>query len=142
LKAVRHTLSVTSDEHVQIIDVTRPIRDIVLEAEIVEGILLANPLHTTCTLLVSEAEAVLVGELRSILGRLVAERAGYKHDDPRYSDCERGNACAHLRAALLGKSVAMSIIGGELSLGACQSILLAELDGPRRRGIDVQILGV
>ena len=56
--------------------------------------------------------------------------AGYKHDDPRFSDCERGNASSHLRAALLGRSVAVGISGGELSLGRFQSILFAELDGP------------
>ena len=64
------------------------------------------------------------------------------HDDPRFSDCERGNAHSHLRAALLGRSVAVGISGGELSLGRFQSILFAELDGPRPRSIDVQIMGV
>jgi secondary thiamine-phosphate synthase enzyme len=73
---------------------------------------------------------------------LVPENAGYRHDDPRYSDCERGNASSHLRAALLGRSVALGISGGELSLGRFQSVLLAELDGPRSRSIDIQIMGV
>ena len=56
--------------------------------------------------------------------------------------CERGNATSHLRAALLGRSVAVGISGGELSLGRFQSILFAELDGPRPRSIDIQIMGV
>jgi thiamine phosphate synthase YjbQ (UPF0047 family) len=38
--------------------------------------------------------------------------------------------------------VAVGISGGELSLGRFQSILFAELDGPRPRSIDVQIMGV
>ena len=46
------------------------------------------------------------------------------------------------RAALLGRSVAVGISGGELSLGRFQSILFAELDGPRPRSIDIQIMGV
>jgi thiamine phosphate synthase YjbQ (UPF0047 family) len=49
---------------------------------------------------------------------------------------------SHLRAALLGRSVAVGISGGELALGRFQSILLAELDGPRPRTIDIQIMGV
>jgi secondary thiamine-phosphate synthase enzyme len=77
-----------------------------------------------------------------MVDRLVPETAGYRHDDPRYSDCERGNATSHLRAALLGRSVAVGITGGELALGRFQSILFAELDGPRPRTIDVQIMGV
>jgi thiamine phosphate synthase YjbQ (UPF0047 family) len=38
--------------------------------------------------------------------------------------------------------VAVGISGGELSLGRFQSILFAELDGPRPRSIDIQIMGV
>ena len=85
--------------------------------------------------------SIPVGFLISrMIESLVAENDGYRHDDPRFSDCERGNAHSHLRAALLGRSVAVGISGGELSLGRFQSILFAELDGPRPRSIDVQIM--
>lgn len=76
-----------------------------------------------------------------MVSNLIKERNGCRHDDPRYSDCERGNAHAHLRAALLGRSVAVGLSGGELSLGRFQSIVFAELDGPRQRAIDIQVLG-
>jgi secondary thiamine-phosphate synthase enzyme len=139
VKVLSRTLTLSSEQHFQVIDVTKQIRDVVLAAEIREGVLLVNPLHTTCALLVSDSH--WADDLKTAMERLVAERAGYKHDDPRFSDCERGNACSHLRAALLGRSVAVGISGGELSLGSFQSILLVELDGPRRRGVDVQLLG-
>jgi secondary thiamine-phosphate synthase enzyme len=71
----------------------------------------------------------------------VPERAGYRHDDPRYSDCERGNASSHLRAALLGRNIAVGFSNGELTLGRFQSIIFAELDGPRKREIAVQVIG-
>jgi secondary thiamine-phosphate synthase enzyme len=80
-------------------------------------------------------------DLLALGERLVPERGGYRHDDPRYSDCERGNAHAHLRTALLGRSVALAVTGGELTLGRFQSIIFAEFDGPRSREIHVQILG-
>ncbi|MFQ5520457.1 MAG: secondary thiamine-phosphate synthase enzyme YjbQ, partial [Candidatus Methylomirabilia bacterium] len=113
-----------------------------LNADVKEGILLVNSLHTTVALFVNEFQAALMEDLNTMLDRLVKERNGYQHDDPRYSDCERGNASAHLRAALLGRSVAVGITGGELSLGRFQSIIFAELDGPRPRTIDIQILGL
>ena len=113
-----------------------------LSADIKEGILLVNSLHTTCALFVNEFQGALVEDLKAMIESLVTENAGYRHDDPRYSDCERGNAHSHLRAALLGRSVALGISGGELSLGRFQSILFAELDGPRPRSVDVQIMGV
>ena len=142
LKVVRQTLTLLSERRTQVLDLTKQIRDILLGADVKEGILLANSLHTTCALFVNEFQGALVEDLKNMLERLVADDGGYNHDDPRYSDCERGNASAHLRAALLGRSVAVGISGGELSLGRFQSILFAELDGPRSRSIDVQIMGV
>jgi secondary thiamine-phosphate synthase enzyme len=142
LKVVRQTFTLLSEKRTQVLDLTKQIRDILLSADVKEGILLANSLHTTCALFVNEFQGALVEDLKNMLERLVADDGGYKHDDPRYSDCERGNAAAHLRAALLGRSIAVGISGGELSLGRFQSILFAELDGPRTRSIDVQIMGV
>src|ERR1700694_2917937 len=136
------TFTMLSEHRTQILDITKTIRDVMLSADIKEGILLVNSLHTTCALFVNEFQGALVEDLKSMIETLVAENVGYRHDDPRYSDCERGNAHSHLRAALLGRSVAVGISGGELSLGRFQSILFAELDGPRPRNIDVQIMGV
>ena len=142
MRTHRQTMTVCSEEHVQVVDLTKPIRDIVREVDIKEGLLLVNSLHTTCALFVNEFQGALIEDLITMLRQLVADKGGFKHDDPRYSDCERGNATSHLRAALLGRSVAVGISGGELSLGRFQSILFAELDGPRPRSIDIQIMGV
>lgn len=142
LKVVRKTFTLLSEKRTELLDITKQIRDIVLNADVKEGILLVNSLHTTVAVFVNEFQAALVEDLKAMLDRLVKERSGYRHDDPRYSDCERGNAHAHLRAALLGRSVAVGINGGELSLGRFQSIIFAELDGPRHRSVDVQIIGV
>lgn len=142
LKVVRKTFTLLSEKRTELLDITKQIRDIVLSADVQEGILLVNSLHTTVALFVNEFQAALAGDLKAMLDRLVKERNGYRHDDPRYSDCERGNAHSHLRAALLGRSVAIGISGGELSLGRFQSIIFAEFDGPRHRTVDVQIIGI
>jgi secondary thiamine-phosphate synthase enzyme len=142
LKVVRKTLTLLSESRTEILDFTKQVRDIVLNANVKEGMLLINSLHTTCALFVNEFQGALVEDLTNLLNRLVKERNGYRHDDPRYSDCERGNAHAHLRATLLGRSVEVGISGGELSLGRFQSVIFAELDGPRQRTVDVQIMGV
>jgi secondary thiamine-phosphate synthase enzyme len=79
-------------------------------------------------------------DLKRLIEWLVPERHGYRHDDPRVSDCERGNAHAHLRAALLGRTIAVGINHGELTLGRFQSIIFAEFDGPRKREISIQVI--
>jgi thiamine phosphate synthase YjbQ (UPF0047 family) len=42
---------------------------------------------------------------------------------------------------LLGRSVALPVEDGEPVLGQYQSLILAELDGPRERRITVQVVG-
>ncbi|MGH7353317.1 MAG: YjbQ family protein [Candidatus Rokuibacteriota bacterium] len=41
----------------------------------------------------------------------------------------------------MGRSIAVGINDGELVLGRFQSIIFAELDGPRKREITVQLIG-
>ena len=141
MRVLRQTITLSSKERIQVVDVTGQIRDIGRPADVEEGLLLVNSLHTTCALFMNEFQQALIEDLKTMMRGLVADRGGYRHDDCRYSGCARGNASAHLRAALLGRSVAVGISGGELSLGRFQSGLFAELDGPRSRDIDVQIVG-
>jgi secondary thiamine-phosphate synthase enzyme len=141
MKVVSTLLTFTSNEHTEVVDITKDVRDALHQLSVMNGIALVNTLHTTCALFVNEYQAALIDDVKRLIERLVPERGGYRHDDPRYSDCERGNAHAHLRAALLGRSVAVGISDGDLVLGRFQSIILAELDGPRKREITLQVIG-
>ena len=138
-----HHASVTlhGEERVEITDVTKIVRTAVHDSGIRRGIAIANALHTTCALFVNEFQAALVDDLKALAERLVPSAGRYRHDDPRVSDCERGNADAHLRTALLGRSIALGVSDGDLVLGRFQSIIFAELDGPRPRAIAVQVIG-
>jgi secondary thiamine-phosphate synthase enzyme len=132
---------VTSRARTEVSDITQLVRDAVRALPVSDGIVLVNTLHTTCALFVNEFQSALIEDLRGLIERLVPERNGYRHDDPRVSDCERGNAHAHLRAALLGQSITVAVSNGELTLGRFQSLIFAELDGPRKREISIQMVG-
>ena len=139
---VRHaTLAVNSRSRIEWRDLTAAVRDAVHALQIAEGMALVNTHHTTSALLLAEFRPPVLEGLRALIEQLVPDRRGYRHDDPRVSDCERGNGSAHLRAALLGRSVALGISRGRPVLGAQQSIVFVELDGPRPREISVQVLG-
>jgi secondary thiamine-phosphate synthase enzyme len=141
MKVFNASFTLSSEEGTEVSDITKLVRDVVQTSGVTTGIALVNTLHTTCALFVNEFQAALMDDLKGMAERLVPERGGYRHDDPRYSDCERGNAHSHLRAALLGRSVAVGLNNGELSLGRFQSIIFAEFDGPRKREIHVQLIG-
>ncbi|HXF94307.1 MAG TPA: secondary thiamine-phosphate synthase enzyme YjbQ [Nitrospiraceae bacterium] len=141
MKAYSTSFTLQTEERTEVTDITKLVRDAIHQFPVTTGIALVNTLHTTCALFINEYQAALVNDLKALVERLVPERNGYRHDDPRYSDCERGNAHSHLRAALLGRNVAVGINHGDLTLGRFQSIIFAELDGPRKREITVQVVG-
>jgi len=141
MKVFSTSFTLSSEERTEVSDITKLVRDAVQQFPVSAGIALVNTLHTTCALFVNEFQRALIEDLKALAERLVPERSGYRHDDPRVSDCERGNAHAHLRAALLGRNIAVALNHGELTLGRFQSIIFAEFDGPRRREISVQVIG-
>ena len=105
------------------------------------GMLLINGPHTTIARFINEFQSALLYDVASTLQKLIPQRVGYLHDDPTYSDCDRANAHAHLRATLLGRPIALGIADGEIILGQYQRVILAELDGPRERRLQVQMVG-
>jgi len=105
------------------------------------GVALLQSLHSTAALFVNEWQEALLEDFRTLLEQAVRAEAPWRHNDPRYSDCDRSNAASHLRALLLGSSAMLAVRRGRLVRGTWQSIILAELDGPRTRSVSLQILG-
>jgi len=141
MKVFTTSFVLTSEERTEFADITKRVREALHQFPVMGGIALVNTMHTTCALFVNEFQGALVEDLKALMERVVVERGGYRHDDPRYSDCERGNAHAHLRAALLGRSIAVGVNDGDLTLGRFQSVIFAEFDGPRTREVNLQVVG-
>lgn len=141
MKVFNTSFTLMTEDRTEVSDITKDVREAIQQFPVTSGIAVINTLHTTCALFINEYQCALVDDLKTLIERLVPERGGYRHDDPRYSDCERGNAASHLRSALLARNVVVGISGGELVLGRFQSIIFAELDGPRKREITVQVIG-
>ena len=142
LTVLTQTLAVSSAARREALDITGDVRDGVQRAGIHNGLVIANCLHTTCSVLIAESGPALLDDFVRLMRRLIDDGKPYRHNDPRLSDCERGNATAHLRASLLGHGVAVGVTDGELLLDGSEAILLAEWDGPRVRRVHVQIMGV
>jgi len=138
----RGSFTVTSETRRQAVDIRPQVEEAVLAAGVRNGLLLANCLHTTCAVIIADSAGESIGSIVRLMRSVIDENQAYRHNDLRWSDCERGNATAHLRASLLGHGVMIGIADGALALEAAQSILLTEWDGPRSRTVDVQVLGV
>jgi secondary thiamine-phosphate synthase enzyme len=135
------TLTVPTAERVELIDVTDRIVALVRASAVRDGIVSLWSMHTTFAIFMNESQKALHADIKRLLETMVARDAGWMHNDPVHSDCDRSNADAHLRAMLLGHSLTLQVSGGELVLGQWQRVLVAELDGPRSRTLRVQMMG-
>lgn len=136
------TISVASAHHIEVVDLTDRVMEMVHKGPIREGLVSVCSLHTTCTVFINEFQKALLADMHAFLEQAVAGDAQWLHNDPAHSDCDRMNAAAHLRAMLLGHSLTLQVGHGEIVLGQWQRILMAELDGPRTRSLRVTIMGV
>ena len=135
------TLTIETAAKVQLFDLTQKVKTFLAEAGVWSGQGVISTLHTTTGIFFTEAQDALWDDVEAFLGQFVDERGGYKHNDPRFSDCDRQNAAAHLRAIFLGGSLALQVEEGRLVLGQFQRIVFAELDGPRPRSLRMQFMG-
>lgn len=136
------TIGVPSADRVELIDITERVAAFVRASGVQEGIVSVCSLHTTCAVFINETQGALHADIRTFLERIAPRGAGWKHDDPAHSDCDRTNTDSHLRATVLGHSLTLQIGGGELVLGQWQRVLIGELDGPRARTIRLHALGL
>jgi secondary thiamine-phosphate synthase enzyme len=136
------TLVVQTDCRVELVDLTKLVMAFVGESTMHEGLVSLWSMHTTCALFINEFQTALLTDIKRFLERMVARDATYIHNNPEHSDCDRMNADSHLRAMLLGHHLTLQVSGGEVVLGQWQRILMAELDGPRKRSLRVQIIGI
>ncbi|MEW6321062.1 MAG: secondary thiamine-phosphate synthase enzyme YjbQ [Acidobacteriota bacterium] len=135
-------LEVTTGARVEIVDLTDRVMGVVRELGVGEGLVSLWSMHTTCALFINEAQDALLADITAFLEAMVPREGRYRHNDPAFSDCDRANADSHLRAMLLGHSLALQVSAGEPVLGQWQRILMAELDGPRPRTVRLQVWGI
>lgn len=79
-----------------------------------------------------------MNDLGRAIERIAPRGMEYEHH-LRWGD---DNGHSHVRAALLGPSLSVPVIGGHLTLGTWQQIILIDFDTrPRQREIVAQIIG-
>jgi secondary thiamine-phosphate synthase enzyme len=135
------TLCYQTRERLELINISKDLNEVIRKNGMKAGLILVQSLHTTTAVFINEFQQALLDDIKSFLERLVGRMDYWRHNDPKLSECSRQNADAHLRAMILGHTISVPVRNGEMALGGWQSILFAELDGPRERSIHVQLLG-
>jgi secondary thiamine-phosphate synthase enzyme len=127
----------------EFIDVTDRVASIVADSGIDTGFALVSTPHTTCALIVNEAESGFLKDFARALEAIAPEKGAYAHNDaPHAEEFEAPNGYAHVRAAFLSSpSVLLPIRDAGLALGRWQRIFFVELDRARPRTCHVTLVG-
>jgi len=127
-------LSFPTRGEVDLVDITDRIKQVVADSGIRDGLVTTFVPGATGAITAIEFEHGLLEDFPDILEELIPKKRHYKHHDD--------NGHAHIRAALIGPSETIPIVGGALTLGVWQQIIFVELDTkPRDRRIVVQVFG-
>jgi secondary thiamine-phosphate synthase enzyme len=125
--------TVKSKIQTELIDITPQIQDIIVSADISEGICMLYVPHTTAAITINEsADPSVKNDILMILNEVIPWKAAYRHLE--------GNSPAHIKSTLVGPSELIAIENGRLTLGTWQGIFFCEFDGPRTRKVHVRLL--
>lgn len=137
--AQSHEIHVSTQGNDHILDVTPQLGRIVASSGIATGQLTIMVIGSTGALTTLEFEPGLVNhDLTALLERLAPRDGVYEHELTWNDD----NGHSHLRASLIGPSLALPIVDGQLPLGTWQQVVLVDCDTrPRDRRLAVTVLG-
>lgn len=144
MKFFSRILTIKTNDNMEVVDVTPLIRESIRETGVTDGMVVITSRHTTTALFINEHEQRLVQDIKEFFQHLVPADTKYLHNDIHLRDCppdEPKNAHSHIMAMLLSSSETIPVIDGALAIGQWQSVLFAELDGPRSRTLNVQLFG-
>lgn len=130
------TITIETSPGDSLTDVTDRVRAIVRDGGVRDGLCCVVVPHTTAAITVNSAlDPATLTDIVADLRRLVPTRTDFHHVADTPSD-----AAGHIKASLIGHSQTLVIADGDLVLGASQSVLLFDFDGPRERRVLVKII--
>lgn len=130
----------TTEGNDQILDLTAAVQGAVADSGVATGQASLLVQGSTAALTTLEYEPGLVGnDVAEALERLAPRDGRYLHEETWHDD----NGHSHIRASVIGPSLALPIAGGRVPLGTWQQIVLVDSDTrPRDRTIHLTIVGM
>ena len=127
------TISVPTSHKTELLDLTSRVQDVLRRLEARNGVCYVYVPHTTAGVTINEhADPSVAADILMVLNKLISDREPYRHLE--------GNSSAHIKATLVGSSVAVPVAAGRLALGTWQGIFFCEFDGPRQRRMQIKFL--
>ena len=134
-----HTLEVRTNGNCDLVDITDQVQRAVAASKQVNGVVTIFNVGSTAGITTIEYEPGLVQhDMKAVFEKLAPENGVYEHEKTWHDD----NGHAHVRAGLLGPSLAVPFCDGQLVLGTWQQITLIDFDTRQRtRKVICQVIG-
>jgi len=122
-----------------VVNITNEVSQAIAQSDIADGIATVFNVGSTAGVTTTEYEPGLVNyDIAAAFEKIAPEKARYEHEETWHDD----NGHSHVRASLLGPSLSVPIVDGQMTLGTWQQIILVDFDTrPRTRTIICQIVG-
>jgi len=135
-KVVTTSFEVETERENQMVDITERVRE--AATALSEGLATVFVVGSTAAVVTIEYEPGLVKDFPAMLERVAPKGMLYEH----HRKWHDANGHSHVKASLVGPSLSIPLVGGELVLGEWQQVVLVELDiRPRTRKVVVQLIG-
>jgi secondary thiamine-phosphate synthase enzyme len=120
------------------IDITASVQEAIAQSGLKSGICTIFCPGSTGSITTIEYESGLLKDFPEAMERIAPENARYEHH-LRWHD---GNGHSHIRASVVGPSLTVPFVNGNLMLGTWQQITFIDYDvRARDRNIQVMVLG-
>jgi len=132
------SISLSTQGSADIRDITDQLANAVSKSGLTAGTATVFCPSSTSALTTIEFEGGVLSDLRRLFDEIVPSGREYAHNE-RWHD---GNGHSHVRAALLGPSLTIPFVDGQLTLGTWQQVIYVDFDNrPRQRKLIVQLIG-
>jgi secondary thiamine-phosphate synthase enzyme len=133
IKVVNKRISFTTKGEIDFVDLSGRIQEEVTLSGVKNGLAHVFAPHATGILILTENDAALLEDIKSMLEELAPSKKAYLHPS---------NAHSHLRSILLPPDKTLPIVDGHVAFGTWQSLLFVETDVyPRKRTVIIQTMG-
>jgi len=138
--AEHRTLRCKTRGNDHIVDLTAELQAAVADTGVTTGQAALLVEGSTAALTTLEFEPGLVGhDVARALERIAPRDERYEHEETWHDD----NGHSHVRASLIGPSLALPIVDGRIPLGTWQQVVLVDSDTrARSRTVHVSVVGV
>jgi secondary thiamine-phosphate synthase enzyme len=138
MKSFRQELWFELPSRTGFMNITIQVAGCVKQSSISEGLCLVNSMHVTASVFIDADESGLRQDWEQWLEGLAPHEPLMLYMHNKTGD---DNGDAHLKRHILGREVVVAVTNDQLDLGRWEQIFYGELDGGRKKGVLVKIIG-